>query len=158
MLFHLSIDADDPERVAKVLAEIWGGAALPFPAVIEGSWVAMAGDAYNTAVEVYPRGAVLIEGDTGALGVFGMNGKRSPTHFAMATPLTVEGVMAIAAREGWTTEYFRRGGVFGVLEMWVEGMCMIEVLTPEMQQEYLDAFTIPNWKAFLATTGLAQAA
>jgi hypothetical protein len=27
---------------------------------------------------------------------------------------------------------------------------MIEVLTPEMQQEYLDAITIPNWKAMLA--------
>lgn len=158
MLFHVSIDADDPERVAKVLAEIWGGVATPFPAVIEGSWIAMAGDAYNTAVEVYPRGTVLIESEQGALGVFGMNGKRSPTHFAMATALTMDDVMAIAEREGWPTEYHKRGGAFGVLEMWVEGMCMIEVLTPEMQQEYLDAFTIPNWQAFLATAGLAQAA
>ncbi len=37
MLFHISIDADDPRRVAEVFAEIWGGRALPFPAVIEGS-------------------------------------------------------------------------------------------------------------------------
>jgi len=27
---------------------------------------------------------------------------------------------------------------------------MIEVLTPQMQEEYLDAVTIPNWKAMLA--------
>jgi hypothetical protein len=27
---------------------------------------------------------------------------------------------------------------------------MVEVLTPEMQQEYLDTITISNWKAMLA--------
>ena len=158
MLFHISIDADHPRRVATVLAEIWGGAALPFPAVIDGSWIAMAGDAYNTAVEVYPRGTELFESDEGAFGAIGMNGRRTSTHFAMATPLAAEAVMAIAEREGWPIRYFKRGGVFGVLEMWIEGTCMIEVLTAEMQQEYLDAFTIPNWKGFLETAGMAAAA
>lgn len=158
MLFHVSIDADEPERVAKVLAEIWGGVATPFPAVIAGSWIAMAGDAYNTAVEVYPRGTVLVESDAGALGMIGMNGKRTPTHFAMATPLTMEGVLAIAEREGWPTEYHKRGGVFGVLELWAEGTRMIEILTPEMQQEYLDAVTVPKWKVLVAAAGLGQAA
>ena len=37
MLFHISIDADDPRRVAEVLAELWGGRAFPFPAVIEAA-------------------------------------------------------------------------------------------------------------------------
>ena len=44
MLYHLSIEADDPGHVADVFAEIWGGVALPFPSVIDGSWVALAGD------------------------------------------------------------------------------------------------------------------
>lgn len=29
MLFHLSIDADDPRHVAEVIAELWGGRAFP---------------------------------------------------------------------------------------------------------------------------------
>jgi len=61
MLFHLSIDADDPRNVANVIAELWGGHAFPFPPVLTGSWVAMAGDDRGTTVEVYPRGAELHE-------------------------------------------------------------------------------------------------
>lgn len=59
MLFHLSIDADDPRHVAEVFAEIWNG------------------------------------------------------------------------------KYRKRGGQFGVIEMWIEGWRMVEVLTPDMQAEYL---------------------
>ena len=61
------------------------------------------------------------------------------THFAMATPLTQEQVLAIAAREGWPAKYRKRGGMFGVVEMWIEGRQMMEVLSPQMQAEYLAA-------------------
>ncbi len=44
MLFHVSIDADDPKHVAAVFAELWNGRAVPFPPVAEGSWMALAGD------------------------------------------------------------------------------------------------------------------
>jgi hypothetical protein len=47
--------------------------------------------------------------------------------------------MAIATREGWPAKYRKRGGLFGVVELWIEGRQMIEVLTPEMQSEYLSA-------------------
>ncbi len=43
MIFHLSIDADDPRHVAGVLAELMGGEAMPFPPVSIGSWMALAG-------------------------------------------------------------------------------------------------------------------
>jgi len=34
---------------------------------------------------------------------------------------------------------------------------MLDVLTPQIQREYLDAITIPNWKAMLAAgKALAQ--
>jgi hypothetical protein len=46
-------------------------------------------------------------------------------------------VFAIAAREGWEAKYRRRGGAFGVIELWLENRVMIEVLTDEMQAEYL---------------------
>jgi hypothetical protein len=156
MLFHVSIDADDPRRVAEVLAEMWGGAATPFPPVIEGSWIAMAGDERNTAVEVYPRGTELVEGegDADGYGVIGGNGRGSSTHFAMATHLGMKDVLAIARREGWAVKYRKRGGAFGVLELWIEGARMIEVLTPEMQAEYRAAFTVEGWKGFLASAGV----
>lgn len=159
MIFHLSIDANDPRHVAGVLAELLGGEALPFPPVSQGSWVAMAGDERATTVEIYPAGTDLVigEGDSDAIGLPGETGRLTATHFAMATDRTVDEVLAIAAREGWPAKYRKRGGIFGVIEFWIEGTRMIEVLTPEMQHEYVGAMTIANWKAMLAQGAPAQA-
>jgi hypothetical protein len=157
MLFHLSIDARDPRRVATVLAELFGagGIATPFPPVTPGSWIALAGDDRNTAVEVYPRGTALIEaeGDADATGIAGEGGRTS-THFAMATRLSEQDVRAIATREGWPAKYRKRGGAFGVIELWIEGDRMVEVLTEEMQHEYLTAMTMANWSGVLKARGV----
>ena len=160
MIFHVSTDAQNPQRVASVIAELWGGVATPFPAVIEGSWIAMAGDARNSAVEFYPAGTELVQGEgaAGGHGVIGGNGQGSSVHFAMATAKSIEEVEAIAKREGWTAKVCSRGGAFRVIEFWVEGTRMIEVLTPEMQAEYLAAFTVQNWQGFLAEQAMARAA
>jgi hypothetical protein len=160
MLFHVSIDADDPRHVAEVIAELWGGVATPFPPVIEGSWIALAGDDRNTAIEVYPRGTELVEGegDADAIGRIGAQNRRSATHFAMASNLGFDAIKAIGDREGWPVKYRKRGGAFGVIELWIEGARMIEVLTPEMQAEYLGAFTVESWQAFVASMREMQAA
>jgi hypothetical protein len=138
LLFHVSIDAVDPRHVAQVIAELWDGVAVPFHPVMPGSWMAMAQDDRNTTVEVYPRGTELMEGDGDAdsFGAMGEAHPRSATHFAMATMKDRATVRAIAEREGWPVKYRSRGGLFGVMEIWVEGTRMIEVLTPEMQAEY----------------------
>jgi len=153
MLFHMSIAAHDPRRVATVIAELWDGEAAVFPPVIEGSWVAMAGDDRGTILEVYPIDTVLCEGEgpAGAFGVRTGHIGRTPTHGAIATNLNQDKVLAIAEREGWSAKYCKRGGKFGVIEMWIEGRQMIEVLTPEMQGEYLDCMTIENWRRMLAS-------
>ena len=157
MIFHVSIDADDPQHVAEVIAELWGGQATPFPPVIEGSWVALAGDERNTIIEVYPRGTELVpaDGDADSYGVAGAPDRYSATHIAIATRLDVDGVLAIAHREGWLAKYRKRGGKFGVIEFWVEGTRMIEVLTPAMQDEYLGAMTAESWNGFLASIGIS---
>ena len=159
MIYHVSIDADDPQHVAGVIAEIWGGQATPFPPVIAGSWVALAGDDRNSVVEVYPRGTELHEadGDEDAFGAPGRGERRSATHIAIATALDAETVHAIGLREGWPAKYRKRGDAFGVIELWVEGTRMIEVLTPAMQREYRDTMTIPGWRAFLASVGIGAA-
>lgn len=157
MLFHLSIDADDPQRVATVLAELWGGQATPFPPVAQGSWLAHSGDDRNTMVEVYPRGTELVATDEGAIGVPGTQRRANPVHFAMATALDKQAVLAIARREGWPAEHHMRGGgAFGVIEIWVEGCQMVEVLTPEMQREYLDTITLENWRKLIESDAFAE--
>jgi hypothetical protein len=146
MLYHVSIEADDPRHVADVIAEIWGGVSAPFPAVTAGSWVAMAGDDRGTIIEVYPRGTQLVPGPEGAFGEAGAPRRNNPTHFAIASALDQDAVLAIARREGWQADHFLRGAAFGVIEIWIEGCQMIEVLTPEMQRQYLNAITIENWR------------
>jgi hypothetical protein len=154
MLFHLSIAAREPRHVASVIAELWGGEALPFPALAD-SWMAVAGDARGTCIEVYPHDIVLREtdGDADAHGEPAAGSGFTATHAAIATNLGRDEVMAIAAREGWPAKYRRRGGIFGVVELWIEGRQMIEVLTPEMQAEYL-----ASWKDFLAQPAAARRA
>lgn len=138
MLFHMSIAADDPQGVAEAIAELWSGQARPFPPVANGSWVALAGDDRGSLIEVYPHGTVLREtaGDADARGEPGGTDRFSPTHAAIATSMDRASVLALSGRKGWPAKYRKRGDLFGVIEMWIEGRQMIEVLTPEMQAEY----------------------
>jgi hypothetical protein len=135
---------------------LWDGQATPFPPVIAGSWVALANDERNTIIEVYPRGTELVcaEGDADSYGVIGSPDRRSATHIAIATRLDSDAVFTIAAREGWPAKYRKRGGAFGVIEFWIEGSRMIEVLTPPMQGEYLGAMTVEGWNRFLESIGM----
>jgi hypothetical protein len=152
MLFHVSISAAEPQRVATVLAELIGGVALPFPPVSDNGWIALSDDGYRTAVEVYPLGTVLREaaGDADAHGDPAGRDHFTATHAALGTELDCESVMVIARREGWPAKYRKRGGMFGVIELWIEGRQMFEILTPSMQAEYCATTTIDNWRRMLA--------
>jgi hypothetical protein len=76
----------------------------------------------------------------------------------MATRLNEDEVLAIAKREGWPAKYRKRGNAFGVIEIFVEGCQMIEVLTEEMQREYVETVTIPNWMTMVQAMALPVAA
>lgn len=150
MLFHASIEADRPQHVATVIAELWRGKAMPFPPVGVGSWVAFAGDERSTIIEVYPRGTAMHEGPSGAVGIADGARRHNATHLAVATPLGIEAVLAIAAREGWPAEVFSRESLFDVIELWIEGCQLIELLTEEMQRDYRASVTAENWERLLA--------
>ncbi|HEX8308154.1 MAG TPA: hypothetical protein VF645_07005 [Allosphingosinicella sp.] len=159
MLFHISIAAERPRQAAMLIAELWGGRAYPFPPVAEGSWIAMAGDERGSAIEVYPIGTELYEGD-GASGAQSRRGRPSrsgPVHAAIATELAMGDVKGIARRFGAPAKICSRGP-FRVIEVWVEGSFMIEVLTPEMQAEYLASFNFAGYERYLASDALAAAA
>ena len=142
MMFHASIPGRNPERVAKVIAELWRGVSFPFPP-FPASFIALANDERGTEIEVVPFdqenviGVAEVEPRTNAAA----NGT-SPCHLAIATPLSEAEVLSIAAREGWRARTCDRGGCFHVIEFWVEDHFLLEVLTKEMQAEYL-AFMKP---------------
>jgi hypothetical protein len=79
------------------------------------------------------------DGDADAWGDLSGSDRFTATHGAIATELDQDRVLAIARREGWPAKYRKRGGLFGVIELWIEGRQMMEVLTPGMQSEYLSA-------------------
>jgi len=152
MLFHMSIAAENPRHVATVLAELMGGEAMAFPPASDNGWIALCDDDRRSAVEVYPAGTLLREaaGDADAYGEPGGQDRFTATHGAIGTILDADAVLAIAAREGWPAKYRKRGNMFGVIELWIEGRQMMELLTPEMQAEYRATMSPASWRAALA--------
>ncbi|MBB4840297.1 MULTISPECIES: hypothetical protein [Sphingomonas] len=161
MLFHISISSDAPAATAFALAEIMGGVAMPFPPIGNDSWIAFAGDENGTAIEVYARGWQLEPSFSGN-GVrerFAIHSNRfSPFHAAVATPLDEAAVHAVARRESWHVETVSRGGVFDVIEVWVDNALMLEILTAEMQDAYRASMTVKGWASMLAAARMAHLA
>ena len=140
MIFHASIPADDPERVARVLGEVLGGGYSPFH-VGRHSLMARGGadDELRTGIEVYPRDEVMIPG-TGDHDMVQQGHLDNPPrygcfHLAVGTRLSKDEIIAIGRREGWRALYCSRGR-FDVVEFWLENSLMIEFLSPEMQAQY----------------------
>ena len=154
MIHHISIAAKDPRHVAEVLAELWQTRALPFPPVPD-SFIVIADDGRGTAIEVSPLGTEILPGEGDAQAQTTQNAGVSPytaTHAALSVPLSRDRIKEIAEREGWRTGAFERGGVFEVIEFWVEGRMMLELLAPDMAQRYLDFMTTSNFAELLELT------
>ena len=165
MINHISVGVHNPENVASVLAEIWNGYAFPFPPS-PGGFIVFANDGRGTAVEFTPVNMELIPGEglpseenfsietpTHEFEATFQYGEVSPayisTHLALNSPLSEAEIKAIATREGWRTLTANRGGgMFQLVEVWVENRFMIEVFTPEMTQRYVELVTPENWANF----------
>ena len=146
MIFHASIPADDPATVARALAELWGGEDLPFPPW-PGARVVFAGDERNSTIEVYPRSEPMIPGEQMVVPRHSdAMPKETGWHLAVATSLSVEEVVRLADAHGWRTLHCNRGGMFEVIELWIENVTLLEVLTVEMQGSYLKTNNPSNWR------------
>jgi hypothetical protein len=156
MINHISINAHNPERVAGVLAELWNGYVFPFPPS-PNSFIVLADDGRGTAVEVTPINIELLPGKglpaedetfdsqtpteeyEAKFTERPIYTQYSPTHLNINTPLSAEEVKAIAKRERWRVLTCNRGeGLFQLLEVWAENRLMIEVMTPEMTERYVN--------------------
>ena len=126
------------------------------------AWTVLVAELTGAApdLEIYPRGTEIhaSEGDRDAIGVRVAPHRHNATHMAIATKKCEADIYALCDRYGYSAKYRRRGGVFGVIEIFAEDCQMIEVLTDEMQREYMGAVTIENWKMMLKAQGLAEAA
>jgi len=136
MMIHASIPADHPERVARVIADLWRGRYAPFP-VAPGVYVAMSGDDRGTQIEVGPRGRVAKPGAK-QLEIFDSPSPSpySEVHLNIISPLSEHEIMAIAEREGWTALACDRGGFFKLIEFWVENKFMLELMNEHEWARY----------------------
>ena len=166
MINHISFGVNNPEKVANILAELWGGVAMPFPPS-PGGYVAFADDGIGTLVELIPNDVHLVPGtgypDEATFtketlteefeATFEPGNETSlfgTVHLNINSPLDEASIKAIAKREGWRCFTANRGGgLFQLIEVWIENRFMIEVNTPEMTQVYRETVTPENWAEFL---------
>ena len=169
MINHISIGVNNPEHVAGVLAELWGGYSMPFPPS-PGGYVVFADDGRGTMVEIIPSDVHLVPGlglpeeegftrDTitdDFEATFVPGNERSlfgSVHLNINSPLDEESIKAIANREGWRCFTANRGrGLFQLIELWIEDRFMLEVNTPEMTEIYINTVNPEIWANFLNTT------
>ena len=153
MINHISIGVNDPENVAKVLAQFWDGIVLPFPPAPD-SFMVLANDGKGTGVEITPINTIIVPGEglppedetEAATEAYEAKFVRSdfapryvPTHLNINTKLSIDEIKAIANREGWRTLVANRGeGLFQLVEVWVENRFMLEVMTPEQTERYIE--------------------
>lgn len=153
MIAHFSIPARDPQATAELFGKIVDGAVMPFP-VVPGAWVAIANDGSGLGVEVVPALTAhhLGAGDPDPARVAygpevmpwetqirqdGDAESASGLHVAITTKLSADEVIALGQAAGWRAVHCDRGGVFDLVELWVDNRVLVEVLPPEGTARYL---------------------
>lgn len=149
MLHHISIAADDPFRVSKVLCELTGGQFFEFP-VSPGAYMVIFDDEYGSGIEVLPKDIIWFAGEVEAQTKLADSPMRfSSTHAALSVSVSRETIEAIGLREGWLLRFCDRG-LFQVIELWLENSFMLELLTAEMVPNYLNFMKPEVYTNFLA--------
>ena len=153
MIHHISISAHNPEHVAQVLAEVLNGEAVEF-FPNPGSYMVFPMDEYGTGIEIYPLDTKLIPGEGDEQGKFVDIANSSnfiATHAAISVTKTQEEIEEIGKRENWRTVRCNRDSFFDVMEFWLENQVMLELLTPEMADQYLAATQPENLKKMFSS-------
>ena len=145
MILHVSLPADDCEIVARTLAELVDGRALPFPPGGPTAWNVWSKDE-RVQIGVTPRGAVMVPGPAGVEWTQAEHlARAAESHLAVCVDRSAAELVAIAERAGWPARIFDRGGFFHVVEVWIEGAYLIELLDPSFTEEYARSMNTANW-------------
>jgi hypothetical protein len=152
MIAHVSMPADDCAHVAQVLAQMLDGGALRFPPGGPNAWNCWS-RTNDFQIVITPRGQVMVAGPKEQIWVSrhtASNDRACESHFAMATERSAEEIVALAQSAGWQARICNRGGMFDVVEVWVEGCYLVEVLDPVQLSDYRRSMTTENWKRAFA--------
>lgn len=156
MIAHFSLPAREPEKVARVFAQIIDGVAMPFP-VVPGAWVAIARDGSGLGVEVLPEASAhnVGEGDTDStrrangpevmpwevqIRQDGAAQSASGFHVAITSRLSADEIIDLGRANDWRAVYCDRGGVFDLVELWIDNRFLVEVLPPKGAARYHDFY------------------
>jgi hypothetical protein len=138
-IHHFTIPANNPKRVASLLAELLGARviAMPHP---QGSLLVYAGDSDGSAIEVWPSAT------RGAVGSRDLELSNLPLpeawpHHGYVTTDACDATAILAAfeREGWKAERVYNGppnAGFGLVRGWIENQICIEMGGREMREQY----------------------
>jgi hypothetical protein len=153
MILHASITADAPARTAALLARLLEGEAFAFPQLADGAWLAVAGDGRARAIEVLPRGAEFRPVADGP----GVVNAGAPTrycgfHLLIETSLSEAEVRHLAGESGVPIRRCERGP-FEVLELWIDGCSMLEVIGPDLSGAYNAVSSLAVARAMLGAAG-----
>lgn len=152
MIAHISVPSENPKETALFFAAVIDGLAFDFP-VVPGASIAVARDGSGTAVEVYPIGMAHHPGvgDPDSTQqpaspttmpwedqIYTAYSVKAPStfHMAIETKLSESEVISRARSLGWRTLACNRGGVFGVVEVWVDNTYLVEVLVEQEATRY----------------------
>jgi len=152
MIAHVSIPARHPRDTALLLATLIDGEVFAFP-VVPDAYIAVARDGSGLAIEVYPDGAAHHPGHgepdpavqpqgpralpwEDQIHADGVQLRPSAFHLALVSKLGDEAVMALARRAGLRAVRCDRGGVFGLVELWLDNTLLVEVLNPQEARRY----------------------
>ena len=138
-IHHFTVPAHDPERVARVLAEILDASviALPHP---PGTRLVYAGDNNGSAIEVWPA-ALRADAAGRDLALRELPLPDAWPHHAYVTSDACDSdqILAVFAREGWRAEKVHNGpphSGFGLVRAWIENHAQIELGGKEMRAQY----------------------
>lgn len=140
MIHHYSIPVQDTSHVAEVLTGLFCGTITrfgPYP----DSYIVWFGDEFGSGIELYPAGTELYPDSGTGQAHFRHNRthpKFSATHAAISINRLREDIFKVAEKQSWRALELSRGG-FNVIEFWIENSVMIELLTPDMAEDYLSA-------------------
>jgi len=138
-IHHFTIPAREPERVARVLAELLGARVIPLPHP-EGNLLLYGGDPDGTAIEVWPAHTRAGVGDHETTARDLPLPEAWPHHaYVTSEACDAERILAVFAREGWKANRAQNGpphAGFSLVRGWIENQTMIEIGGVEMRGEY----------------------
>jgi hypothetical protein len=162
MIHHVSIPARDPEHVARVLAELFGGYCGPFIGPFPGAWAVYQEDGMGSGIEVYTDGTTIVPGEGDAMGRAEL--AEPPRAIAFHALISVKcdraTIERIGSREGWRTRHFWRGPgemkLFELYELWVENRILLELVTEDMVAAYVKIANGPAQRELLTAARAAR--